>query len=375
MRVDVPDGAPVIGRVPVRNIWFLFLHAADLARFLGRFGAEVEAAPDLPDLIARLLCEAVEARLRRNLSRGYVEAQADLPRVRGGIDLVRTETRGLLLKGQVACRFAEHTLDTPRNRLVRAALERLAGHLTDRTRAGACRALAARLAAAGVGTAVPALMVVAADRIARHEADDALMLALARLALDPDLPTEAAGSRMLPRADREEQFVRRLFERAIGNFYAGALSRAAGWRVMPGRRLDWQASAASAGIAALLPGMVTDILIENGRLGRRIIVDTKFTGALGRSRWGTPTLRSGHLYQLHTYLTSQERADDPLSRASEGLLLYPVIDRPVDERVTLGTHPLRFATVDLSASNDAIAARLSALILAPVTSPPSGVAG
>lgn len=365
----------MIGRVPVRNIWFLFLHAADLARFLGRFDAEVEAAPDLPDLIARLLCHAVAERLRRNLSRGYVDACADLARVRGGIDLARTETRALLRKGQVACRFAEHTLDTPRNRLVRAALERLAGRLADPARAKACRALATRLRAAGVGAERPGRAEIAADRVARHEADDALMVALARLALDPLLPTEEAGAHALVQADREERLVRRLFERAIGNFYDRTLPRDAGWRVSPGRRLDWQVSAASPGIAALLPGMVTDILIENVRLGRRIIVDTKFTGALGRSRWGAPTLRSPHLYQLHTYLTSQERAADPLSLTSAGLLLYPAIDRPVDEAVTLGRHALRFATVDLSASNDVIAARLSGLILGAVTSPPLAGAG
>ena len=57
-----------VGRIPLRNIWFLFLHAADLARFAGRFDADVEDSADLPDLVARLLCHAVEQRLRRNLS-------------------------------------------------------------------------------------------------------------------------------------------------------------------------------------------------------------------------------------------------------------------------------------------------------------------
>src|SRR4051794_25991635 len=74
------------GRILVRNLWILLLYASDLARFGSRLDAAVEDSPDLPDLIARLLCFAVERRLRRNLSRGYRRAEAVLSRVRGRID-------------------------------------------------------------------------------------------------------------------------------------------------------------------------------------------------------------------------------------------------------------------------------------------------
>ena len=60
-----------VGRVPVRNIWLLFLYASGLAKFEGQYAAAAEHSPNFPELIARLLCFAVEKRLRRNLSRGY----------------------------------------------------------------------------------------------------------------------------------------------------------------------------------------------------------------------------------------------------------------------------------------------------------------
>ncbi|MCC5975574.1 MAG: hypothetical protein JJT81_16195, partial [Rubellimicrobium sp.] len=111
--------------IPLRNIWLLFLYAADLVRFRDRFDSEVEAARDLPDLVARLLVHTVEERLRRNLSRGYRPRAEVLSRVRGRIDMLETSTRRLLDRGVVACRYEAHTMDTPRNRLVKAALERL----------------------------------------------------------------------------------------------------------------------------------------------------------------------------------------------------------------------------------------------------------
>ena len=64
-----------------------------------------------------VLAHAVEERLRRNLSSGFREREAELIRVRGRIDLLNTERHQLLARGKVACRFEELTIDTPRTAL------------------------------------------------------------------------------------------------------------------------------------------------------------------------------------------------------------------------------------------------------------------
>ena len=43
-------------QIPLRNIWLLFLYAADLARFKEQLSVEAESASDLPELVARLFC-------------------------------------------------------------------------------------------------------------------------------------------------------------------------------------------------------------------------------------------------------------------------------------------------------------------------------
>lgn len=123
-------------QIPVRNVWFLFLYAHDLARFQGRFDAEVEDSPDFKCLIARLLCHVVEIRLRRNLSYGYRPRAETLKRVRGRIDLLKTMSRDLFRRGEVACRFEELTIDTKRNRFVRAALAALGKSIDDQALGG-----------------------------------------------------------------------------------------------------------------------------------------------------------------------------------------------------------------------------------------------
>ena len=66
---------------------------------------------DLPDLVARLLANSVERRIRRNLTRGYRHREMVLTRVRGRISFLTTEARQLLSRGEVFCRFEELTSD------------------------------------------------------------------------------------------------------------------------------------------------------------------------------------------------------------------------------------------------------------------------
>ncbi len=329
-----PTQARLVGRVPVRNIWLLFLDASNLARFHGQFSAEVEEFPDFPSLIARLLCYAVDRRLRRNLSRGYQQEEAVLARVRGRIDILKTFSGDLLSKGMIACRFEEFTFDTSRNRLVRAALDALSGRVDDVLLSHECARLAGDLGRLGVGGIMPSRAAMGADRMGRHDADDLLMVSLAKLVFDLVLPTEDEGDHTLTGVGKDETLVRHLFEKAIGNFFRTELMLR-GWRVHQGRSLAWQVEYLTAGAQALFPGMVSDIILEQDEPARRIVIDTKFTSVLARSQHREAVLKSGYLYQLYTYLRSQERAGDPLSLTAAGMFLHPTVDGDLDESVRI----------------------------------------
>lgn len=337
-----------VGRIPLRNIWFLFLYASGLAQFHGQFATEVEDAPELPDLVGRLLAHSVERRLRRNLSRGYRAKAEVLTRVRGRIDILKTEAHGLLLRGEVACRYEELTVDTPRNRLVRAALDRLAPWVSTTALSHTCRQLAGDLGRLGVSGQAPTKAEISLDRVARNNADDALMVALARLVFDLVLPSEEIGQTAMSGVSKDEWLVRQLFEKAVGAFLAIELAPH-GWKVDPGKKLKWQIEAQTPGIAAILPGMQADIFLERAAENRRIVIDTKFAAIFTQSAWKTSILKSGYLYQLYAYLRSQVRPQDPMSAFAEGILLHPAVDGMVDETVVIQGHKLRFVTVDLCA--------------------------
>lgn len=353
---DAPaPGVRCVGRVPLRNIWFLLVYASESARFLGSAKVRLEDhLDDLPDLLGRLLAQEVERRMRRNLTRGYERASAALTRVRGRIDLLATSAGRLLERGEVACRFDELTLDTPRNRLVRAALERLARLVTAQATARSCRSLAADLARAGVSGLRPSRADLARSQMGRNDSADEKMLALSRLAFDLALPSEEAGATRLMRPEREEHWIRRLFEKAVGGLYTLEL-KPLGWGVRTGLQLDWPMTSPSEGISAILPGMRMDIIVDAPD-GRRLVIDTKFTSILTRGWHREESLKSGHIYQIYAYLRSQEQPEDPAcaGNSASGMLLHPAIDRHVDESVTIQGHRIRFVTVDLSAKPGSI---------------------
>ena len=344
--------APVISgrhRIPVRNIWLLMLYASDLFRRIDdsrRAGVE-DNPNDIPDLVAEILAHEVERRLARNLSMGWRTRKDVLNRVRGRVDLRHTETRQLLERGKVACRFDELTIDTPRNRLVRAALAKLAGIAQRLELARRCRSLAAWLDRLGVKGEKPARTEVSVDTFGRFDADDRLMVAAARLAFDLALPNEEQGFTALTSPYREIRWLRGLFEKSVAGFYGVTLTHE-GWRVNHGRTIHWPQNNPTPGIRGILPSMKTDIVLEYPGLGRRIVVDTKFTAVLTPGQYGGESLRSEYIYQIYAYLRSQERDSDPLSANASGLLLHPSVSKMVDEAVVIQGHPIRFATVDLA---------------------------
>lgn len=357
------DGAPdvassgMIGRIPVRNLWLLMLYASDLYRAHGTRFVDIEDNPDdLADLVAELLIHTVEQRQRRQLNTGYRAYEAILNRVRGRIDVLTTERQQLLARGSVACRFEVLTIDTPRNRYVRGALEHIARNVSP-SRARRCIALANHLKMAGVSGAVPTRAQMSTEHFCRNDQDDRLMVDAAKLAFDLALPTEAAGSRAMPIPDREATWVRKLFEKAVGGFYRINLAEDS-WRVRAGTVHQWRLTGKTEGIHNILPKMETDILLDHVPTRRRIIIDTKFTSIVTKSRFREEVLKSGYVYQMYAYIFSQKGRGDPHADSAAGLLLHPSVHAHVDELAIIQDHAVRFGTVDLAAHPRAIKAQL-----------------
>lgn len=351
-----------IGLIPVRNLWLLMLYASEMFRHIDRNKkiSTEENPDDIPDLVAEILTKTVERRLKRNLSFGYQTRETALRRVRGRIDLLRTERDRLLDLGMVFCRFEELTVNTPRNRFVRSALEKIAGIVNCDDLAHRCRSLATTLRRIGIIGEEPGRAEISAvDRFGRHDASDRMMVFAAHLASNLTLPTESAGTKFLFSPDRDIHWIRKLYEKAVAGFYKVVLPREE-WKVDEQKQIRWLAPVEkkTSGIDEILPSMFTDIVLDSKIERRRIVIDTKFNSLLIKGHYREKSLRNSYIYQIYAYLRSQEGRGNSLADNAEGLLLHPSLGETVNEAMVIQGHEIRFATVDLGADSKEIRKQL-----------------
>ena len=261
----------------------------------------------------------------------------------------------------MSCKFEELTVNTTRNRFVRAALDMLARIVQRKELASKCGTRSSVFGSMGVSGVKPSITEISVEQFGRHDAQDRKMVAAAHLAFDLVIPTEQPGKNNLFQPERDIYWFRKLYEKSIGGFYDVVLPKPE-WHVEAGKVMGWQIESQTSGIEEILQSMHTDIILENKIEHRRIVIDTKFNSILRKGWYRPKTLRSGYLYQIYAYLRSQEASENPLNDTASGLLLHPSVNNMINESVIIQGHEIRFATVDLSADAKEIRSQLLEVI-------------
>jgi len=344
-----PGSVPRYGGIPVANVWFMLLYAWDRLDRFEQWRAAAEQAPTLDALLARVLAESMDQRLRMGLGREYVRVESVLRGVRGRIDVNKSIRERRFERGQAACRYQAFEVDAPRNQIVKSVLERLVrvGDFGDGTETLALRAHLRRLTRDlhEITTVDVTPEMIRRQTLGRNDGDYRLMLAICELILTSLLPTEQAGTRQLPRWNHDQTALQRLFEAFVPKFFQ---RHAEGWSIGTQRRWSWPAA------SPLLPIMIPDVVMDHLHTNQRVVLDTKFASESLRGRFeDAQRFASGHLYQLYAYLRTQEEASES-ARHATGVLLYPSVGRRLLEQMEIQGHRVVIATVDLGAHWGAI---------------------
>ena len=249
---------------------------------------------DLLELLVRLFAERLLVSVRRGLPHRYRRREEDLVLLRGKLDVRRQLLRHATRTDRMACVYDELSVDTPLNRVLRAAIQRLVAVTRSAGNRRMLGELAARLEFVGE-SADPLREPVRLDRTnaAFHR-----LHALARLFLAENWQGTTAGG--------EEGFallfaMNELFEAFVGRCMQVALAP----RSVRLQRCDRHAlEEGSRGIFGLKP----DIVIDGN-----IVVDTKWKRLdPGKTNLG---VAEADVYQMLAYARAY--------RARRLVLLYP----------------------------------------------------
>lgn len=199
------------------------------------------------------------------------------------------------------------------------------------------------------------------ERLTRNDAQDRRMISAAQFAHEMSIPNEEDGEFRINQPGSSEGWLRKLFEKAVAGYYR-VKAPSYGWQVSPGKRLRWPIEQKSERIDELLPQMQTDIFLEHSEKAELVIIDTKFTNILRPGQYRAATFKSEYVYQIYSYIRSQQLHDTARSVSSTGILLHPSIGEQIDESVTIQDDQFRFATLDLAGTASLIGARLLKLL-------------
>lgn len=296
----------------------------------------------------------------RGLTRSSMLREDELRRVRGSIDILRTESRQLLAKGRVACRFHEPTLNTPRNRLIRAALDKGAQLKTENPIWKKCRDYSSLLFRMGVVGDLPDRATLSKEVYGINDKGDRQAIAAARLLLDMAIPDDKQGNVPLLSPDATDKWLRKLFEHAVRGFYYVTASDE--WHVSKKNiSQKWPIDAASDDTERYLPRMELDVVLTGKKRHEKIVIDTKFTSLLKPGWYRNESFSSAYIYQMYAYLRSQEEHGDADRRAT-GILLHPATGKSEKFTLSMQGHTFVFATVNLNAPAKEIRKDLLTLI-------------
>lgn len=340
--------------IPIENLYYLLLYAWDVHPEAGPSAAGAAGETNLINLFSRLLASEADKLLRRGLDRGYQLYDEEISGVRGTLKLSDT-VKGLThLRGRAVCSFDDLSHDVVHNAIIKSTVGRLilAPGLDSRLHPP-LRDVWRRL---GEVTEVPITDRLFGNlRLDRNRRHYRLPLAICRI-LHDHLLVDETGTLRFRDFSRDHFALAAVFEKFVYHFYDREQSDFDVKR----DRFRWAKVIGPTHVRHLLPAMETDVSLVSP--GRRVILDTKFTGRLFQIRRGKRSIRSGHLYQLFAYM--RNLAELRQNELVGGVLLYPRTGGHVRLRIDLHAHEIRIWTVNLAQPWPNLRAELLSLIAA-----------
>ena len=328
-------------KIPIENVYYLLCYAwghteeSDLVDVdeLGEFER-------VQDLLGTILAEGIFRLLRLGVDRGYRETAEDLAGIRGKLAVSEMATRALRARGQAACIFEELSHDVAHNRILRSGLAELlrVDSLNPKVRAQ-------------VGLAyrkLEGITVIRVDRQAfrqiqldRNRRIYRFLMCVCELLHASLLVSEDSGDVQFRDFRRDAARMWQVFEDFVTEFYRKEQSS---YRVKGQSKIPWHdADAASEADLMRIPIMRPDVLLDG--TDRRIVLDAKFYEEAFGGLSGVK-LKSGNLYQILSYVRNRQGLL-PSGPRHEGILLYPVVDRPFAVDVTLEGFRVQARGIDL----------------------------
>ena len=136
----------------------------------------------------------------------------------------------------------------------------------------------------------------------------------------------------------EDRQMSTLYEKFVLNFYRTELAQEVEAK---SEHIGWDITSDDS--LSLLPKMKTDISLYSKTSSKLLIIDTKFYPNALQSNFDHKSFISSNMYQIYSYVNNSHFKGDV-----SGMLLYPTVDYPLDERTEISGKKIYVRTLDLN---------------------------
>jgi 5-methylcytosine-specific restriction enzyme subunit McrC len=341
--------------IPIENIYYLLSYSWNMLDEKNRVRVSTDCLTNLIDLLAKVLINSTRILLKRGIEQSYVEYETEVVGIKGKLAVSETLKANTLDMQRTICRFDEFSPDVLLNQILVSTLKQLMFvKALDRGLKEEIRYLL------WMFPEIKQIEITKSHflrlRLNRNNRFYGFVINVCELIHENLLPSEKEGGRYFTDFTRDEVKMYRLFENFVFNFYKIELK---GLYKVRRESISWQFSYEDLSHSNFIPGMMTDITLENDN--KKIIIDTKYYQETLAERFERKKIKSANLYQLFSYLLNQEENTAKNKNAS-GILLYPKIEEDYNLSYKYNTHPIFIKTINLNMRWDMIDKRLKEIV-------------
>ncbi len=337
--------------IPIQNVYYMLSYAFRILNEQGYKNMATEQFNNTADLMAAILARGIAIQIKRGLGKEYILKTESLSTLRGRLDITESIKTQTMLNRQMVCTYDEFSVDGMMNRIIKSTVELLLKSDISKQRKKELRKL---LVYFGEIEVIDLYSVNWNIQYNRNNQNYRLLIYVCYLVVKGLIQTNADGSiKMMDFLD--EQRMCKLYEKFILEYFKKEYPEIK----TNASRISWQLDD---GMDVMLPIMQTDVVLSYG--DNMLIIDAKYYESTTQTRFDTPTLHSGNLYQIFTYVKNKEKELEGQPHELSGMLLYAKTDEAVypDYKYQMSGNQISVRTLDLNSDFKNIAAQLNGIV-------------
>lgn len=334
--------------VVVRNIYYMMAYAFRVLDIREYAKLKAEEFDNLADLLAAILHIGISLQLKRGLEKDYEETEEEFQAIRGRIDMRTTVRLKIAKRTEVACVYDEFSANTYKNQILKTCALLLMKHpdVASQRKRDLKRCA---MALAEVAELNPARIEWGRLRYHRNNGSYQMLMNVCYMVVKGLLQSEDEGKLKLA-TFKDSQQLHALYEQFVLAYFRiehPEIDRVSAKIIKRGVGED---------APAFLPGLCTDITLENGT--KTLIIDAKCYGNILGTHHDKEMLSPGNLNQIQSYVM-HESYDSP-GKEVQGMLLYALTEHEsaISESWDEIGHRFHVRTLDLGCDFKEIAAQL-----------------